>query len=706
MSNNNNLKQIELPVSWQGDWELGRKLGSGTRSVVYRAVRKDRSDIDAAIKIISIPADETEAATLRAEGFNCSRSQNFFDDITRWYASEIEALKRFKKKSHIVTIEDYKVVRKPDGIGNNIFIRMELLTPLVNVARQRTLSEQEIIQIGADICDALEQCEHHHILHRNIKPTKIFINDKIPGHILYKLGGFGIAQSAQRVTGSPSAKGASGYMAPELFTGKPCDTRADIYSLGVTLYCLSNNNRLPLVSPDDFSAKAREDAMSRRLNGETLPPPCNAGAGLSQVILKACAFSPERRYASASEMKADLEALARGETPVHAAPVAGDAPTTEQQPGTDRIIPPQLPVEPVSKKRPKWVLPAVIAAVLVLGILAFVLFGGGKAPEPQATPVPTEIPTTAPTPEPTPTPSPEPTPTPTPEPTPTPTPEPTPTPTPEPTPTPTPEPSPTPTPTPEPTPTPTPEPTPTPTPSPEPTPEPSPTTAPTPAEEGIAPQVDPDNPGFSVTVGSIVTFGHYEQDNHPENGKEPIEWIVLDVQDGKCLLLSRYLLDAQPYNKRNVSTNWETCWLREWLNSDFIEKAFSPEEQAAVLTTAVDNGSGQYSWFDKEDDGNDTQDKIFLLSYHEAFEQYLPHSEALAAAPTDYAIAQGAWVSEEFTADGRAAGWWWLRLPVLERTVPVFVYDDGYHRGCDANRMDGCIRPALWLDQAAFTASE
>ena len=87
----------------------------------------------------------------------------------------------------------------------------------------------------------------------------------------------------------------------------------------------------------------------------------------------------------------------------------------------------------------------------------------------------------------------------------------------------------------------------------------------------------------------MIPFGHYEQDNNPGNGPEPIEWLVLDIQDGKALLLSKYGLEAKAYNTKFVDITWENCTLRTWLNGEFLAKAFSAEEQSAILLTEVDN---------------------------------------------------------------------------------------------------------------------
>ena len=334
-------QQISLPEYWGADWELDRKLGAGAYSSVWRAVRKDHPGIDAAIKIISIPSDATEASTLMTEGMSMSQSQSYYDDIARQYVTEIELMESFKGTPNIVSIEDYKVQRKADEVGNDIFIRMELLTPLDSVLRQRVLSEKEVVQVGMDICSALELCEARNIIHRDIKPANIFLNDKTPGHIFYKLGDFGIARSMQTLNGGLSTKGTPSYMTPEVFFGRKYDNRVDIYSLGITLYRLMNNNRLPLMPENDFSAAARESAMTRRLGGEKLPPPCRGSEAVNRVILKACAFDADQRYATASQMKKELEAALHGD-PAPGAPLyVEDEPTVDLDPEIEQ--PPNSP---------------------------------------------------------------------------------------------------------------------------------------------------------------------------------------------------------------------------------------------------------------------------------------------------------------------------------------------------------------------------
>lgn len=99
----------------------------------------------------------------------------------------------------------------------------------------------------------------------------------------------------------------------------------------------------------------------------------------------------------------------------------------------------------------------------------------------------------------------------------------------------------------------------------------------------------------NAEVGDVVTFGRYEQDNDTSNGKESIQWLVIAKEDGRLLVISKYILDYQQYSERDSGTTWEICSLREWLNDDFISSAFSEEEQALIpaVTISADKNSSQ-----------------------------------------------------------------------------------------------------------------
>ena len=152
----------------------------------------------------------------------------------------------------------------------------------------------------------------------------------------------------------------------------------------------------------------------------------------------------------------------------------------------------------------------------------------------------------------------------------------------------------------------------------------------------------------NAAVGDIVTFGAYEQDGNTANGAEPVEWVVLDTDEYGVLLLSRYVLDVQPYNTERANVTWESCTLRDWLNNTFFDTVFIPEEKAAIRETEVINsGNPVYG----TPGGNDTQDRLFCLSIDEVRQYYTftswydedqsGFSEQLLTEATPYAIEKG-----------------------------------------------------------------
>lgn len=189
----------------------------------------------------------------------------------------------------------------------------------------------------------------------------------------------------------------------------------------------------------------------------------------------------------------------------------------------------------------------------------------------------------------------------------------------------------------------------------------------------------------SAQVGDYAFFGSYEQDNDASNGKEDIEWLVLDRIDNKIMVISRYALDCKRYNTEWTSVTWETCSLRQWLNKDFLNAAFSTEERAMIPTVTVSaDKNPSYS----TDPGKATQDKVFLLSITEA-NRYFASNSAKQCVPTDYAFANGADVS-----------WWWLRSLGSTQTQAALVFNDGGidESGSSVYYSSNAVRPALWID--------
>lgn len=199
-------------------------------------------------------------------------------------------------------------------------------------------------------------------------------------------------------------------------------------------------------------------------------------------------------------------------------------------------------------------------------------------------------------------------------------------------------------------------------------------------------------------VGDIVYYGNYEQDNNANNGKEPIAWQVLAVEYGRMLLISQETLDCMPYNTSKTDVTWETCTLRQWLNNNFMNSAFTPEEQSTIVTTVVENsGTSSYG----TEGGKDTQDKVFLLSVAEA-DNYFGNDTERQAKPTAYALVQGASAGDNiYYPQYLGRGPWLLRSHGRYSNEAAFVTYAGDIDawGCFVSDHDVAVRPALWLER-------
>lgn len=185
--------------------------------------------------------------------------------------------------------------------------------------------------------------------------------------------------------------------------------------------------------------------------------------------------------------------------------------------------------------------------------------------------------------------------------------------------------------------------------------------------------------------GDTVFFGEYEQDKDISNGKEDIAWLVLAKENNKIFVISEKALDCQPYNiEQYANVTWETCTLRKWLNTDFINSAFSSDEKAKISTVTVSaDKNPKYG----TDPGNATQDQVFLLSITEA-NKYFDYDNIKTCRLTDYAAAK------------TSTGWyWWLRSPGDYHNLAAYVNFDGSvsNNGYIVSNSSVAVRPAMWI---------
>ena len=184
----------------------------------------------------------------------------------------------------------------------------------------------------------------------------------------------------------------------------------------------------------------------------------------------------------------------------------------------------------------------------------------------------------------------------------------------------------------------------------------------------LSPEPAYENPFKGANVGDMVKFGRYPQT--AAGDVQDIEWRVLAVDGDKVLAISRYGLDARPFDEE--SNDWEDSEIRGWLNGEFYEDSFNDAEKGIIASSAPG--------------------KVFLLSKKEA-EEYFDSDEDRKCAPTEYAKANGA------SANGDGCCWWWLRSPVPNYSNFVYyVYYDGDLYFYYVDYSVGSVRPALWIN--------
>lgn len=196
-------------------------------------------------------------------------------------------------------------------------------------------------------------------------------------------------------------------------------------------------------------------------------------------------------------------------------------------------------------------------------------------------------------------------------------------------------------------------------------------------------------------VGEYVYFGRYK-DIHT-NYTSSIRWKVLEVKDGKALLISECGLDCKPYNSVRENVTWATCSLRTWLNETFLHSAFfSSERESIVRATLPADSNPQYGR--DTDPGDSTEDYVFILSLSE-IEQYFYSDSHRRCFPTNYAVLQGAYENPEWKTC-----WYWLRTPGMVQQNAATVNSDGsinYEGGVTGDNV-GAVRPAIWVDVEAL----
>lgn len=301
------MTQMDIRIPWP-NWEVTKFLGGGSFGAVYEITRTlfgGQAQEKAAVKVISVPKDKDDVQELLSNGYKLeSINERFLQDLQD-IAKEYSMMAKLKGNANVVYCDDLHYEPKPDGIGWTLYIKMELLTPL-NKALGEQVSEQQVVKLGMDLCNALSACKKNNIIHRDIKPANIMVaND---GN--YKLGDFGVAKTTERTAGGTKT-GTYNYMAPEVYNNRPYGMSVDIYSLGMVMYWMLNGRCGPFLPlpPTVPSALQIDEAKQKRFGGTPLPEPVYGDPRLKQIVLKACAYDPAKRYQTPEELYADLAGI-------------------------------------------------------------------------------------------------------------------------------------------------------------------------------------------------------------------------------------------------------------------------------------------------------------------------------------------------------------------------------------------------------------
>ena len=287
----------ELAGIWPG-WYAVKLLGRGSFGAVYEIHRNVRGTLEkSAMKVLRVPENDAEVASIQAQGVSWRNTEQYYESYVDGIQNEIRIMQQFIGNSHIVSYEDYAIRKRNNQIGWDLYIRMELLTGLPDYLKAHPYDEKLIVKMGMDIAQGLRDCHNKGIIHRDVKPDNIFVNEREN----FKLGDFGISRSAPGSQDLLSFKGTPGYMAPEVFRMWSTDERSDIYSLGMVLYQYLNDNRMPFV-PERVTPNVIETARQRRFAGEPIPAPAHGSQRLKSIVLRALEARPENRFQTAEEM--------------------------------------------------------------------------------------------------------------------------------------------------------------------------------------------------------------------------------------------------------------------------------------------------------------------------------------------------------------------------------------------------------------------
>jgi serine/threonine protein kinase len=286
------------------DWYIKNLIGEGSSGKVYKIYKNLYNEKHfSAIKVIEVPTKQQYNNIVCTSGNNNNKFlDKYFDKLTKEITNEISLLYKLKGFNNIISYDDY-IIKEFEN-KRYIIIKMEYAISLKEYLSTKELDKMDIIKLGIDICNALIVCHKNNIIHRDIKEDNIFV--KNDGET-FKLGDFSVSKDNYLNESMSTQVGTISYMAPEILKGKKYSYNADVYSLGIVLYKLLNEKRIPFLNEGDISNSEIEKAQSMRLSGRKLPKTKNGDIVIDSIIQRACNYEPTSRYKNAMDLKYALE---------------------------------------------------------------------------------------------------------------------------------------------------------------------------------------------------------------------------------------------------------------------------------------------------------------------------------------------------------------------------------------------------------------
>ena len=291
-------QRIRSRETYFGDnWSVVRQLYESQSSIVYEVARNNHPELrSSAMKAVEIKPVAADGTPLSENECRMSLSNAL---------GEVHIMYNNRENDHILKYLDHCEFPVTDDagtvIGYDLLIRTELLPTLDRWLRNNgRITERLVIRLGQDILQAMKLCHSQNVVHNAIDPESIFV-----AGMGFKLGNFSRAVFADGSRVSTAGHESLLNTSPETYRGESPSRLSDLYSLGLVLHSLMNDNLPPFITRNS-SLREYKTAILRRIKGETLTAPVNAGKALAQVILRACAFEPANRYESAEAM---LDAL-------------------------------------------------------------------------------------------------------------------------------------------------------------------------------------------------------------------------------------------------------------------------------------------------------------------------------------------------------------------------------------------------------------